>query len=121
MASATFIFADFDDNFTLTGDKDIYDWPLMEAIIDFTFHPPEPDVGIFHDQIDIQKVTCLLGDDEYPNEDDFAIAVYATIANDIAEDEAAVAEQIRRQINDWITECDQFDREIDEPDFGNDV
>ena len=108
MYNASFDFDDFADSLTLKDDVNTVSWPSLGVEMYFIFHPAEPDVGIFHEQIEVCDITFHAGGlPPFNDEDDFIAAVYRAIGKDVEEPLASVAKIVRKQLRQWETEIEE--------------
>ena len=101
MGQTTIEMDDLVDELSLLPDADAASWPSIEITIDYKTHPAEPDVDIFNEQLEIQRVTYNLDGTDYRDEDAFVSALYEHIAGDIENDESTVRAKIAAQIDAW--------------------
>ena len=101
MRTATIEIDDLENDLSCLPDADVASWPVIEILIDYTTHPAEPDVGIFTEQIEIQRITYTLDGVDYSDEAAFIAALYERLAGDIEDDEAALRAKISARINAW--------------------
>ena len=94
MGQTTIEMDDLVDELSLLPDADAASWPSIEITIDYKTHPAEPDVDIFNEQLEIQRVTYNLDGTDYRDEDAFVSALYEHIAGDIENDESTVRAKI---------------------------
>lgn len=66
-----------------------------------SFHPAEPDVGIFGEQIEVTGVSYFVDGAVFHDEDLFVDAVYALLSEEIEDTREAVAKVVRDQVDAW--------------------
>lgn len=108
---------EFSDELTLGEDADPTAWPPMEAEVEFKFHGPEPDVGIFGNQLEVVQWTFSFGDVKCSSEEAFVAIVYNAICDQIEDDEATIARVIAAQIKVWEGGLEESEPDYPEPDY----
>jgi hypothetical protein len=110
MPTQTFEFDDFGDEFTATDPSDeLPAWPVMSATFTFKFHPPEPDVGIDYEQLEVTETTFAIDGKDVKDQDAFVASVYQAIGEDIEEGEEFVADRVNAFLRVWEQKLYEYD------------